>query len=75
MELNRNVDEYYLGKMDLLCSHYNAKHCTAEKVFNKGNSFNDCCGHRTVELEAILDFSDNLRLLFENNHQKSKAFF
>ena len=44
-------------------------------MFNKGNSFNDCCGHGTVKLEAIPDFPDNLRSLFENNHQKSKAFF
>ena len=47
--------------MDVLCSHCNAKYFTAEKMFNKGNSFNDCCG--------------NLRSLFENNHQKSKAIF
>ena len=26
-------------------------------------------------MEAIPDFPDNLRSLFENNHQKSKAFF
>ena len=61
MEQKSNVDEYYLGKMDVLCSHCNAKHFTAEKVFNKGNSFNDCCGHGTVKLEAIPDFPDNLR--------------
>ena len=75
MEQNSNVDEYYLGEMDVLCSHCNAKHFTAEKVFNKGNSFNDCYGHGTVKLEAIPDFSDNLRSLFENIHQKSKVFF
>ena len=61
--------------MDVLCSHCNAKHFTAGKVFNKGNSFNDCCGHGTIKLEAISDFLDNLRSLFENNPQKSKAFF
>ena len=46
-----------------------------QRKFNKGNSFNDCCGHETDELEAIPYFPDNLRSLFENNHQKSKAFF
>ena len=61
--------------MDVLCRHCNAKHFTVEKVFNKGNSFNDCCGYGTVKLEAITDFPDNLRSLFENNHQKSKVFF
>ena len=61
--------------MDVLCSHCNAKHFTAEKVINKGNPFNDCCGHGTVKIEVIPDFPDNLRSLFENNHQKSKAFF
>ena len=61
--------------MDILCSHCNAKHFTAEKVFNKGNSFHDFCGHETVKLEATPDFPDNLRSLFENNHQNSKAFF
>ena len=25
--------------MNVLCKHYNAKHFAAEKVFNKGNSF------------------------------------
>ena len=29
----------------------------------------------THKLEAIPRFSDNLRSLFENNYQKSKAFF
>ena len=33
------------------------------------------CNHGTVKLEAISDFPDNLCSLFENNHQKSKAFF
>ena len=75
LEQNSNIDEYYLGEMDVLCSHCNAKHFTAEKVFNKGNSFNDYSGHGTVKLEAIPDFPDNLRSLFENNHQKSKVFF
>ena len=70
LEQNSNVDEYYLGEMDVLYSHCNAKYFTAEKVCNKGNSFNDCCGHGTVKLEAIPDFPDNLRSLFENNHQK-----
>ena len=60
--------------MDVLYRHCNAKHFTADKVFNKGNSFNDCCGHGTVKLEAIPGFPDNLRLLFENNHQKVKHF-
>ena len=70
MEQNSNIDEYYLVEIDVLCSHCNAKHFTAEKVFNKGNLF-----HETVKLEAIPDFPDNLRSLFENSHQKSKAFF
>ena len=40
LEQNSNVHEYttyYLGEMDVLCSHCNVKHFTAEKVFNKGN--------------------------------------
>ena len=45
--------------MDVLCSYCNAKHFAAEKVFNEGNSFNECCGHGTVKLEAIPDFPDN----------------
>ena len=58
LEENSNVDEYYYGEMNVLCSHSNTKHFTAEKVFNKGNSFNDCCGNGTVELEEIPDFPD-----------------
>ena len=61
--------------MNVLYSHCNAKHFTAEKVFNKGNSFNDCCGHGSVELVSIPDFSAELRLLFENHDVKSMEFF
>ena len=42
----------------------NAKHFTAEKVFKKGNSFNNCCSHGTVKLKAIPDFPDNLNYSF-----------
>ena len=35
LEQNSNVDKYYLAEMDVLCSHCNAKHFTAEK-FQQG---------------------------------------
>ena len=47
--------------MNVLCKHCNAKHYAAEKGFNKGNSFNDCCKHGSIELESIPDFLAELR--------------
>ena len=61
--------------MNVLCKHCNAKYFAAEKGFNKGNSFNDCCRHGSVELESIPDCPAELRLLFENHDVKSRAFF
>ena len=72
---NNNINENYLGKIDVLCKHCNAKHFTAEKVLNKVNSFNDCCGHGSIQLEPIPDFPHDLLSLLENNHLKSKPFF
>lgn len=42
------IVEYYIGSMDIVCSHCNAKHFVAEKVSNKGTSFHDCCSHGAV---------------------------
>ena len=75
LEQNSNVNEHSLGEMDVSCSHCNAEHLTAEKVFKKGNSFNECSFDGTVKLEAIPDFPDNLCSLFEYNPKQSKAFF
>ena len=61
--------------MNVLCKHCNAKHFVAEMIANKDNSFNDCCGHESVELESIPEFPVELRLLFENYHVRSGAFF
>ena len=72
---NNNINENYLGKIDVLCKHCHAKHFTAEKVLNKVNSFNDCCGHGSIQLEPIPDFPQDLLSLLENNHLKSKPFF
>ena len=58
-----------------LFKHCNVKHFAAEKGYNKGNLFNDCCGHRSVEVESIPDFPAELRLLFEYHDVKSWAFF
>ena len=44
-------------------------------MLNKGNTFNDCYGHRTVKYKAIPDYQDNLRSLFENNHKRVTHFF
>ena len=64
---NENLNEHYLGEMNVLC-----KHCN---VTNKDNSFSDCCGLGSVELESIPEFPVELRLLFENHHVRSGAFF
>ncbi|KYN28107.1 hypothetical protein ALC57_02481 [Trachymyrmex cornetzi] len=59
-----NISEYYIGSMDVTCIHCNAKHFTAEKISNKGNSFHDCCNHGAVYLES-LQFPQFLRSLFD----------
>ena len=35
--------EHYIGEMNVECVYCNAKHFSAERVANKGYSFNDCC--------------------------------
>jgi hypothetical protein len=74
-ERNRGIQEHYLGAMNTLCMHCNAKHFESEKVANKGNSFNDCCSHGTVRLDKIPDFPNLLHDLFNGIHEKSKLFF
>lgn len=74
MSINEIV-EYYIGSMDVHCIHCNAKHFTAEKVSNKGNSFHDCCNHGAVYLESLPQPPQFLRSLFDDNHAKSNNFF
>ncbi|XP_034945195.1 uncharacterized protein [Chelonus insularis] len=71
----RSISEHYIGKMDVYCCHCNAKHFNAEKVANKGMSFNDCCHHGEVKLDPLPDFPAFLKSLFENTHPKSNNFF
>ncbi|XP_034936337.1 uncharacterized protein [Chelonus insularis] len=71
----RNIEENYIGKMDIICIHYNAKHFPDERVTNKKNSFNDCCHHGKVKLEPLPTTPTLLQSLFEGNHPKSTNFF
>jgi len=52
LSINDTV-EYYIGSMDVLCIHCNAKHFPAENVSNKRNSFHDCCNHGAVYLKSL----------------------
>lgn len=55
--INENpILENYIGQMNVLCMHCNAKHFKNEMVSNKGNSFNDCCRHGEVNLDPPPDF-------------------
>jgi len=69
-----NLNQHYIGKMNVECQYCKAKHFQAEKVHNKGNSFNDCCSHGKVMLEPLPPLPDKLQQLFSGNHQKSKEF-
>lgn len=71
----KNVIEYYIGSMDVICIHCNAKHFAAEKIHNKGNSFHDCCNHGAVYLEILPQFPQFLHSLFDGGHAKSNNFF
>ena len=50
--ISRVIEQHYLGEMNILCMHCNAKHFISEKIANKGLSFSDCCSHGTTR--AIL---------------------
>lgn len=47
----------------------NANHFNDEKVSNKGLSSSDYYGHRSVVLDPIRPFPDELLNLFNNSHQ------
>jgi len=70
-----DINEYYIGSMDVSCIHCNAKHFAAEKISNKGNSFHDCCNHGAVYLELLPQLPQFLRNLFDDSHIKSNNFF
>ncbi|KYN05845.1 ATP-dependent DNA helicase PIF1 [Cyphomyrmex costatus] len=61
--------------MNEFCIHCDAKHFIAEKVINKGNSFQDCCNHGAVYLQPIPDPPYIIRSLFNGSHAKSNKFF
>ncbi|XP_034934873.1 uncharacterized protein [Chelonus insularis] len=69
-----DINEYFIGEMDVLCRHCNAKHFSQEKVFAKGNSFNDCCNHGKVSFQRPPSIPDKLRMLFDYTDPNSKNF-
>ena len=69
------ITQDYLGPMNILCIHCNAKHFVSEKVSNKGLSFQDCCSHGAVVLEPTPIFPKDLFDLFNGFHIKSNDFF
>lgn len=71
----KNVVEYYIGSMDVICIHCNAKYFAAEKISNKGNSFHDCCNHGAVNLQPLPELPEFLKSLFDGSHIKSNDFF
>ena len=69
------IIEHYAGPMNVLCSHCHAKHFEAEKVANKGFSFNDCCSHGEVQVKKLKEFPEFLQRLLEDEDDKSNNFF
>lgn len=56
---NNNIlelEEHYLGPMNVECNHCHAKHFEKEKVSGEGNSFNDCCNHGKVNLKKYKEY-------------------
>jgi len=70
-----DINEYYIGSMDVSCVHCNAKHFAGEKIFNKENSFHDCCNHGLVHLQPLPECPQFIRTLFNSTHVKSNNFF
>ena len=69
------IEENYLGPMNELCIHCNAKHFKGEKIANKPHSYNQCCSHGEVKLDPLPEFPVELRNLLNGTHEKSKEFF
>ena len=69
------ISENYLGKMDVICIHCNAKHFIGEKVTHKKNSLNECCSHGETKLAKPPNFPEDLKLLFEKNIKSQSIFF
>ncbi|XP_043463725.1 eukaryotic translation initiation factor 5B-like [Leptopilina heterotoma] len=69
-----DVKEHYIGPLNILCQHCEAKHFPAEKVFNKKNSFSNCCSHGEVVLDPLPDPPTILKELFDGTHKESKHF-
>ncbi|XP_043479916.1 uncharacterized protein LOC122509746 [Leptopilina heterotoma] len=65
--------EHYLGKMNHLCQHCEAKHFKDEQIQGKKNSYNDCCSHGGVNLQSK-DYPHELRILLDGSHPKSVHF-
>ncbi|XP_051153690.1 uncharacterized protein LOC127276975 [Leptopilina boulardi] len=70
-----DVQEHYIGPMDVLCEHCEARHFAAERVSRKKNSFNDCCSHGEVVLEPLPEPPTILNELFNGTHEESRHFF
>ncbi|XP_044005604.1 uncharacterized protein LOC122850538 [Aphidius gifuensis] len=68
-----DIQENYIGKMDILCKNYSARHFQVEEVNNK-KTFNDCCSHGEVNLEPLPDSPDLIKNLFNGSHEFSKNF-
>lgn len=65
-----NLNQHYIGKINVKCQHYAAKHFRAEKVYSKDNSFNDCS-----LLKSLPPLPNELQQLFSGNHQNPKNFY
>lgn len=70
----QSINENYIGKMDVMCSHCHAKHFKAEEVANKKNSFSTCCSHGEVALDSLPDPPILLKQLFDRSHELSSHF-
>ncbi|XP_063994425.1 uncharacterized protein LOC135171800 [Diachasmimorpha longicaudata] len=70
----RSIAEHYIGPMDMICCHCNAKHFAFERTSGKKDSFQSCCGHGAVRLESLPEPPGILRELFDGKHEKSNHF-
>ncbi|XP_058810633.1 uncharacterized protein LOC131675610 [Phymastichus coffea] len=71
---NETIESDYLGPMDVLCLHCEAKHFKDERISNKGFSFHECCNHGSVSLDPLPEFPSQLYKLFTSQHPKSNLF-
>jgi hypothetical protein len=70
--LDNVIDEHYLGSMDQICPHCQARFWSQERT--QAGNYTTCCSNGKVKLNPITPPTDLMNELFQGNTSRSKAF-